>query len=469
MSQNTTPPAAIIPQTGVNEFERTPVPDSHQKPARSFWGMYAGEHTAGTEFMIGPLFLAAGVSAMDLITGLLLGNLMAVLSWRFLTAPTATRTRLTLYYQLERISGRKFVVVYNLANGLLFCFLAGAMVTVSATAVGLPLNMPMPELTDRYPTSFTWVVVVFIIGALISWVAARGYDMVSKVANHAAPWMITIFIVCGLTALPKLGVEQPGQFWEIAKTAIWTGGEPLPGQIKFTFWHVFFFAWFCNAAMHFGMADMTVLRYARKASYGWASAAGMFIGHFVAWIAASLLFAVYLRQNPGNYSVLPGPMAAEAVGLAGLLCVVIAGWTTANPTIYRAGLAFQAIFPKLSRYRVTIITGMLATFAGMFPAIAMQLLSFVGLYGMVLAPIGAIILADHYILPRFNCLSNYAEGTKRSLNPAVVTAWAASLLLGFVFFQQGTYPSFLTLPVWLTCGAVYIIHSYFQKTQSPSH
>ncbi len=42
--------------------------------------MYAGEHCAGTELMIGPLFVAAGVSAFDVVFGLLLGNLLAVLS-----------------------------------------------------------------------------------------------------------------------------------------------------------------------------------------------------------------------------------------------------------------------------------------------------------------------------------------------------------------------------------------------------
>jgi len=44
-------------------------------------------------------------------------------------------------------------------------------------------------------------------------------------------------------------------------------------------------------------------------------------------------------------------------GVAGLICVIVAGWTPANPTIYRAGLAFQAIVPSSSRYRVTLFTG----------------------------------------------------------------------------------------------------------------
>ena len=46
-------------ETTVGEFERSPVPNSKLKNWKSFIGMYAGEHAAGTEFMIGPLFLTA--------------------------------------------------------------------------------------------------------------------------------------------------------------------------------------------------------------------------------------------------------------------------------------------------------------------------------------------------------------------------------------------------------------------------
>src|SRR5687767_2014240 len=137
------------------EFEREPVPERAQLGFSSFLGMYAGEHTAGTEFMIGPLFVSWGASAFDLIVGLLLGNLLAVLTWRFLTAEIAVAERLTLYYKLEKICGRRLVALYNFFNGLLFCCLAGSMVTVSATAVGVPLGdaVTMPTFQDGIPTS----------------------------------------------------------------------------------------------------------------------------------------------------------------------------------------------------------------------------------------------------------------------------------------------------------------------------
>jgi purine-cytosine permease-like protein len=275
-----------------SEFEREAVPSNKLKGWKSFLGMYTGEHAAGTEFMIGPLFLTVGVSAFDLLVGLLLGNLLAVLSWRFLTSNIAVKERFTLYYKLEKISGKKLVAFYNIANGILFCFLAGSMITVSATAVGVPTNIEMPKLTDVMPNSVTWVVIVLIIGGITTWIAAKGYNMVSRAANWMSPIIIFAFLACGIIALNQLEINSFSDF-----IAIWgEGSDPFPGQIKYTFWHVLFWSWFCNAAMHIGMSDLSVFRYAKSAELGWTTAAGMYVGHYMTWIAASLLYAVYLKS-----------------------------------------------------------------------------------------------------------------------------------------------------------------------------
>jgi purine-cytosine permease-like protein len=459
-----------------SEFEREPVPPSRWLGFKSFIGMYAGEHTAGTELMIGPLFVAAGVSAFDVVVGLIVGNLLAVLSWVFMCAPIATRARLTLYYQLEKICGRKLVTLYDLANGVMFCFLAGAMVTVSATALGVWFHFPMPALTDLYPNSVGWVLAVLAVGAVISLVAAYGYQTVAKVANVAAPWMVLVFIAFGLVGLRRFidatntQVTGLADVWALAKTQIWKGGEPLPGQVKFTFWHVMFFAWFCNMAMHIGMSDLSVLRFAKKSWYGIASGGGMFLGHFLAWLAAAILYAFQLHQDPANTSVLPGPLAYQAAGLTGLVCVIIAGWTTANPTIYRAGLAFQAVIPKSSRFRVTLITGAIATIAAMFPALAMRLLDFVALYGMVLMPMGAVVFVDFWLIPRLGLRGSFAELSGRSFNWAAGAAWAVSLAvcLGIVFTVGRWTLWFVALPGWFIASLVYIsLSAVYQRGTIP--
>ena len=449
-----------------NEYEREPVPAREFKSFGSFLTMYAGEHAAGTEFMIGPLFLTQGVSAFDLIVGLLLGNLLAVLSWRFLTAEVATKHRLTLYYQLERITGRKFVIGYNLLNGILFCFLAGSMITVSATAVGIPFGLEMPALDDTLPNGPLWILIVLAIGAVISIVAARGYDTVSRFASVAAPWMVAVFLACGIIALDGLGIGSFAEFWDT-----WNGtvnAFPVEESTRWSFWHVVIWSWFANAAMHVGMSDLSVFRYAKEASAGWATAAGMYVGHYMAWIAAALLYALYL-QSPealtylGNGEappVAPGPMTYSAIGVTGLLVVIVAGWTTANPTIYRAGLAFQGIFPKASTARVTLIAGGIATLAGIFPAFAMQLLGFVATYGFLLAPVGAIIVFEHFFGTRFGLQPFWSAANGNVFNLAAFLAWVISIAVFYsISAFGGVFLSFLTAPAFLTTGVLYIVLS----------
>jgi purine-cytosine permease-like protein len=438
--------------TGIgSEYERQRVPDQALKGPSSFWGMYAGEHTAGTEFMIGPLFVAWGASAFSLIFGLLLGNLLAVLTWRFLTAEIATHERLTLYYKMEKIAGPFLVKFYNLANGVLFCFLAGAMITVSATAVGpfFPA-MKMPTFTSTLPTGPGWVLACAVIGLAMTLVAMLGYSLVAKVGHYAAPWMFLVFLACAMVTLGRLNSYD-----------VWGLLSPPAGtEEKISFWGVVFFAWFCNAAMHLGMSDLSVLRFARSPRAGYASAAGMFLGHYLAWICAALLLVYWVRERGVDPAVGkdPGTMVYDAVGWTGLICIVIAGWTTANPTIYRAGLAFQGIWPKMSRWMSTLIAGLVCIAAGIFPAFAMNLLGFVGLYGTILAPVGAIIIVDHFLARRFGLPTDPAFHYRLSVNWIVLVAWLLPVAIAlYLYYAHDIFASYLPLPATLACGLLYFV------------
>ena len=443
------------------EYEREAVPERAWLGLKSYVGQFAGEHVAGTELMIGPLFLAAGVSAIDFFAGLFVGNLLAVLSWTLFTAPIATRVRLTLYYHLEKICGRRLVVLYNTVNGVMFTIQAGAMITVSATVLGVFFHFRMPELSDTLPTGFGWIAAVVMTGVLFSVVAAKGYRVVAAFANLVAPLMVVMFVVFGVVGFRKMGVTGLDTFWEVASTRIWTGGAPHPGQMKFTFWHVMFFAWFCNMVWHIGMADLSLFRFARKPWYALSSAAGMYLGHFMAWIAASTLYAVQLQADPANTAVLPGPLAYNACGALGLLVVVIAGWTTANPTLYRAGLAFQALVPKASRAKVTLLTGLAASVTAVFPVVIMKLLGFVALWGMILMPMGAVIFADYWLLPRFGLRRFIAEHARLTVNWAAGAAWLASVLfcVGLLAAFGADKIFFVSLPGWFVAVLVYVVLS----------
>jgi len=449
----------------VNEHEREPVPSSRLKGLKSFIGMYAGEHTAGTEFVIGPLFVAHGVTAFDLIVGLLIGNLLAVLSWGFICAPIAVKVRLTLYFQLEKIVGSRLVKVYNVVNGVMFCVLAGSMIAVSATAIGIPFGLSMPSLSDMLPNSLGWIVAVFVVGAFTTVVAMFGYQQVSRFANIAVPWMILIFFAAAIAVLPELGVNSISDFWAVANDKIWTG-VPLEGQSQFSFWHVMFFAWFVNMAMHIGMSDLSIFRYAKKWQYGFSSASGMFIGHYFAWLASGILYALFLQQSNNSAEFAPGVVAFNAAGIAGAVCVIIAGWTTANPTIYRAGLALQTLVPKWKTWKVTLITGLVTTIAACFPALVMKFLDFVAIYGFLLMPMGAVIFIDFYVLKRLGLSDFYADKSGKKLNWAAAAAWTITLIVGlFMNIILGIEVFFLGLPGWFIASAIYIIFSKFYQSK----
>lgn len=441
----------------INEFDREPVSEAKIQGPGSFIGLYAGEHVAGTEFVIGPLFVAHGVTAPDLFLGLLVGNLLAVLSWTFLTAPIATRTRLNQYWLLRKITGPNLLFVYNIVNALMFCFLAGAMISVAATAVGLPLGMRMPGLNDLYPNSIAWVLVVFVVGSVVTLLAILGFEKIAEFSKIAAPWMFLVFVAAAVAVLPRLGVDSPGDFWRVANERIWTG-VPAPGIGRFTFWHVMFFAWFANLAMHIGMADLTILRYARKWQYGAFSAFGMYLGHYIAWVASGILTAAALGE------IAPGPIAYLGAGVAGALCVVIAGWTTANPTLYRAGLALQTVTPNWKRWKVTLVAGVVTTAAAMFPALMMRLLGFVALYGLLLMPMGAVIFADYWLLPRLGLRQRYAELRGLLFSTAAGVAWIGTLLACWAINAiWGLEIFFLALPGWFIAVALFVGISYLEQ------
>src|SRR5436189_148891 len=183
---------------------------------------------------------------------------------------------------------------------------------LAGAAVGLPVGMAMPKLDDVYPDSVGWVLVVVLVGTAVTALAILGFEKIAAAVQVASPWMFMVFVAAAVAVLPKLGVTSVGDFWRVASERIWTGA-PAHGVAKFSFWHIMFFAWFCNMAMHIGMADMTVLRYAKRWQYGVLSGCGMYLGHFVAWIASGVLCAAALGD------VAPGPIAYLGAGMTGIV------------------------------------------------------------------------------------------------------------------------------------------------------
>ena len=442
------------------EFEREPVSEDKLESGKHFAALFGGEHVAGTEFVIGAAFVTWGASAADVLVGLLIGNALAVLSWTLVCAPIATRTRLTLYWYLRKIAGPGVTAVYNVLNAFLFCILSGTMITVSASAIRIPFGIA-PQ-TKWYPEDIRFVLIVFIVGAVVVSVAILGFRRLAQFSEVCVPWLFAMFTAGAIGMLPVLAANSTGavslsslsDLWMIAREQIWIhdpdGGLGL--------WHIAAFAWICNLAFHVGLSDMAVLRYAPRASYGLYSAFGMYLGHYLAWVCAGVMgaAAAVMLQKP-LVELDAGEVAYQSLGLAGILAVIIAGWATSNPTLYRAGLALQAVTPGWPRWFVTLLAGIATTIVACFPFVFTRLLDFVALFGILLSPVGAIVFVEHWIFPRIGFQQYWFSATGKSISWPAATAWsvAVSIALG-LWFTEALHMFFIAIPLWFVSAVMYI-------------
>ena len=321
---------------------------------------------------------------------------------------------------------------------------------------------------------------------MVAVLAVLGFERMAFFAKVCAPWMPLIFVAGAIASLPTLGVTGPGNFWEVAKEKIWTG-TPAPGVMKYGFWHCVGFAWLCNIAQHMGMGDVTIFRFARKWYYGFASAFGMFIGHYIAWLSSGILCAAFVLTQTAagveNPNVNPGNIAWLGAGWAGLICVVLAGWTTANPTLYRAGLAFQTATPNWRRWKVTFFAGLVMIITACIPAVNFFLDRIVAYYGLFFMPLGAFIFIDYWLFPRLGLQRNYAERRRLLFSWPAAVGWFGSFGICFLLYAKDHYsafswinsvlPEFLVnykadfflqvLPAWLIAVTFYIVCSLIQQ------
>lgn len=444
--------------------EQLPVPKHKLHDWTHFAGLYAAEHVAATEFVIGATFVALGAKTMDIIIGLLIGNILAVLSWTLITTPIAVDTRLSLYTYLQKIAGSRMSKLYDWANVLIFTVISAAMVTVSATAVRFAFNVPAQ--LNWYPTNFWFVLIVILVGLFVVFVAIYGFNAVSDFSGICAPWLFTMFTSGALVLLPALSLgvvgkvlpESWAEFVHIGSQSIWTGvnsnGEPGIGLVE-----VIGFGWAANTITHFGLIDMALLRFAKKKVYGLATSTGMLFGHYIAWIAAGIMgagAAVILGKTIVELD--PGDVAYYALGWSGFVIVIVAGWTTAITNLYRAGLAAQAIFTKYSRRNTTLVVGLAMVVIACFPFVFSQILPLLTYAGLLVAPVGAIVFAEHQLFPRIGYTRYWSKYQDYIHSLPAVASWGIGLVFGFGLNALDVMSFYyLFIPTWIFTIIIYTL------------
>ncbi|MGN0292638.1 MAG: hypothetical protein ACI4D3_01400 [Lachnospiraceae bacterium] len=443
----------------VLEMDR-PVSEKTLSGIGDFMGLYGGEHIAATEFVFGATMVTWGCSAKMILLGLFIGNILATLSFTFLCAMMATKTHLTLYSYLKKILGSHVQKFYTLVWGVCSTALAASGICVSASALKEIAGIGVQQ--EWYPTSIGFVVIVVLLGLVVTLVAANRFEACAKFGATCVPWMILVFFIGAMASLPQLAqatgvsINSLSDIWNIIDSNV--GLNSGMADSSFGIFHVICFAWTCNLAWHVGLNDMGMFRFAKNYKYGYISAVGMFIGHFFAWTMAAIMgttAAAVLKVTMAELD--PGVTTNTVLGATGICAVVVAGWTTANPTIYRCALSVNSLLSKMSQKQATYLVGALMTVLACFPAMQ-NIPSIALILGWVTVGVGAMCIVEEYVFPRISYTKYWSMYKEQKINWAALITWAVSIVFVLTMLKTGLLDRyFIFMPEYLLSAVLYTV------------
>jgi len=445
------------------DYEEERVPDHALQENITFATVFGGRHTAAPELVIGPQFVLGGATFADMMVGCFIGNLLAVLAWRYVCAPIAVLKRFSTYYTVKRICGNSLLAVYNLLVALVLGAIAGFMYILATNALAIGFGLDVSG-NGFFITDPAQIFITLLTGSFTTVVAMFGFKFVTVVSNFLTPPMFIIIGYLIYAAFDDLGIGF-SNFSEKMSSVVFTG-EARPGKTVFTLVVVICTAFAQDQFAHIGLIDLTLFRFAKDEAVGWQSAWGMYLGHFFLWIGAGVLFRSQ-EIFTGSDDIIPGPMAYRLAGWPGLLAILFASWSTANPFLYAGGLALKSSLTirgvDTSEKTVIGVTGVIATVVAFAPGVVGFFLLFVQLGGCLLVPVGAIVVGDTYLLPRLGLASDYSfkqSADCSAMNrPAALAWWVGSGLtapLMYFGILPGHYAFFISFPLSI---AIYTFES----------
>jgi len=127
----------------------------------------------------------------------------------------------------------------------------------------------------------------------------------------------------------------------------------------------------------------------------------------------------------------------------------------------------QSLNPKWSREKVTLVVGIITAIIACSPFVFSQLLGFLGIMAVIMAPIGAIIFAEHYLFKRMGMTRYWRIGRGDKLNTPAAITWGLSALFAYILGSVfGIHIFFLFIPTWIVALILYPLLSSFMGAKS---
>jgi len=368
------------------DYEREKVPESG---LRSWWNITAVQfgYMFGSTALIWAMQFTKGFTFKQILITLIVGHFISF--WIFyLNGMIGVKERMSTFYCARLSFG-------SLGSNLVGVLVAFAILGWMGAQVGAT------ALAVNAATGWNVTALNIIIGLCMTLTAVIGYKGISKLSNFSVPYFIVICVIGLFIAANKLGgfnalfAIQPKSPMPLV-----TGITAVVGSI---------------AVM--GVTTPDISRYARTNwDLGWAVGISCVIGHMVIPVAGVLMAMAVGSTNIGQ-------VVFGLLGWWGVLMIVTAGWTTGDNNIYSSALAMTAIIPKIPKWVLSLILGIIGT-AAATAGIVNHLMSWLSLLSALAPPVFGVMQADYFILPMLGIERSLVMKEKKQFNLGALIAWA---------------------------------------------
>jgi cytosine permease len=366
-------------------------------------GLVAGPKTLGSSILI------------YVVASLVLGGLSVLTG--MLGAKTRLSSGLTARFTFGSVGANVLQILMFFALWGWFGVQLGFMVT------GFGNGGLMLVLGKTLPAWF-WII---LGGALITVTALVGYKAIEKLSIIAMPLIIVILVAAIIREYAG------GQGFAAAAAA--TGPNAMPFGMAVS---VLIGSYIIGATV---TPDVTRYAKNRKAA-GW----GMLFGMSGGFIVVLTLGAIMVKGAAGEFDfsriMLQGGSVIWAI--LAVVTIVLASWTTNDVNLYSGALSINAMFPKMNKVLITIVSGAIGTglaLLGINTAAGFQ--AFLGIVAILIPPAVAVMIVDYYF---------FKGDRNQHYNSDRVEALAKFRVIPFVSWMVGAAFGFLVqyTPVKLT-------------------
>ncbi|MEM0153001.1 MAG: cytosine permease [Ignisphaera sp.] len=395
------------------DYATLPVPKEELRSTLNIFMVYMGVLA-----VIAAIFAGSGLAQMyDLRTTIvvaLIGNILLAIFGgliAYIGGVTRANTYMLLRYPLGKIGAAIGSLIVS-ALPLIIWF----AVETWLFAITVNVIYPGHPLTTIVASSI-WGGILMMITAYI------GYKALAVLSYITVPFWYTL-IVIGFAAAVDLngGFES---LWRVGPSSI----APLGIGITYVFG---LYAAGC-------VITSDVSRYGIKrwsGSVAWAL-------HVAIFMTALLFAGAAMTLLSGAPNVIVA-IAQIGLGVGALLLAILGQWTTNDNNLWSAALAWINITGKFQKKVWVLITGIIGTiisalWGGLWGMSLDPFISFGTLLGNFIPPVGAVLIADYYIVSKYIVKRDYrfSPGTKISLVniPGILSMFIG----GFIGWISTTY------------------------------